>query len=255
MLHQDVAAVLGELCVLHLKHLKAEGAALFLDGLFHRGRAELVDLGRQQRAPTRLAIARLFHQHHPRTPLQNRRQFHARIGESEQFDIELLRHLAKQIVDAYGAAMRQRIGKVRREHGHTAAARACRRGPPLRDSRTGLRNARASSTATTVGEDRCGPAARRARTETRPDRNAGDGAPGASCTPESCAGPAGRPRAAARWLRLSASPAPGRCGKASARVAVSASSPRWRQSGAGREPASAPPPPCGGTTRRRRCRT
>ena len=28
MLHQDVTAVLGELCILHLKHLKAEGASL-----------------------------------------------------------------------------------------------------------------------------------------------------------------------------------------------------------------------------------
>ena len=68
VLHQDVAAVLRELCILHLKHLKTEGTALFLNGLFHRGRAEFVDLGRQERAPTRLAITRLFHQHHPRTP-------------------------------------------------------------------------------------------------------------------------------------------------------------------------------------------
>ena len=41
VLHQDVAAVLGELRVLDLQPLEAEGAPLLRDGLPHRRRAEL----------------------------------------------------------------------------------------------------------------------------------------------------------------------------------------------------------------------
>ncbi len=74
VLHQDVAAVFGELGVFHLERFEAEGAALFADGLPHGGRAELVDLGRQQGAPARLAIARLFDQHDAGAEFQQRRR-------------------------------------------------------------------------------------------------------------------------------------------------------------------------------------
>ena len=85
-----------------------------------------MDLGRQQRAPARLAIARLLHQHDARAELEHRREFDGAIGEGEELDIELFRHLAQKIVDAHGAAVRQRKGKVRREHGDPAAARCAR---------------------------------------------------------------------------------------------------------------------------------
>ena len=101
---------------------KPKARALLADGLAHGGRAKLVDLGRQQGAPARLAIARLLHQHDARAELEHRREFHRAIGEGEELDIELFRHLAQKVVDAHGAAVRQRKGKVRREHGDAAAA-------------------------------------------------------------------------------------------------------------------------------------
>jgi hypothetical protein len=76
-----------------------------------------VDLGRQQGAPARIAVARLLYEDDAGAKVEHRREFDGAIGKGEELDIELFRHLAQKVIDAYGAAVRQRKGKVGREDG------------------------------------------------------------------------------------------------------------------------------------------
>ena len=74
MLHQDVAAVFGELRIFGLQSFETEGAPLRFDGQPHGGRAELVDFGRQQARPARLPVARLLHQDDAGAELEHGRE-------------------------------------------------------------------------------------------------------------------------------------------------------------------------------------
>ena len=123
MLDQNVAAVARQLRVLHLHQLETECAALFREGPPHARRVEFAHLGRQQRGPARLAVARLPHQRQARAEFQQRRGLGLVVGveEGQQLDVELARHFAQQVVDAHGAAVRERVGEIGREHGHAAA--------------------------------------------------------------------------------------------------------------------------------------
>jgi hypothetical protein len=88
------------------------------DGLLHGGRAELVDLRRQQRGPARLAVAGLGDQHHARAEFEDGAPAAGIvIGEGEQLDVEFARDLAQQVEEC---APRRR---ARAERGNRARAR------------------------------------------------------------------------------------------------------------------------------------
>jgi hypothetical protein len=80
-------------------------------------RSKLADVGRQQSRPARLAVPRLFHQDYTRAELQDRGGLgrHRLVLKREQLLIKLLGHLANEVADAHGTAVRKRVGKVRRE--------------------------------------------------------------------------------------------------------------------------------------------
>src|SRR4051794_28630291 len=103
VLHQDIATVIGQLGVLQLQPLEAEGAALLGNRATHCRRAKLEDLRREKRGPTRLAIARLLNQNHSRAKIQhwsNLGKFRA-IGEREELDIELASDFTEKMIDPH----------------------------------------------------------------------------------------------------------------------------------------------------------
>ena len=148
--------------VFHLHSFDLEVAADASQRALHRRRTKFVHFGRQQRGPARLAIARFPNQDHAGAMLQHGREVGVRfaIAKCEQKDVELLRQFAQQVEDAYRAAVRQRIRKIRAQHRDPAPARGQR--PSLdflnaaRDKPIGL-----SSTAPATSDaEKSGPAGR-----------------------------------------------------------------------------------------------
>ena len=93
----------------------AKGAAL-------GRRSKLADVGRQQSRPARLAVPRLFDQHHTRTEFENRCELGLFGDEGKELHVELLSDFTQQMVNAYCSAVRQGKREVGRQHGDTAAA-------------------------------------------------------------------------------------------------------------------------------------
>ena len=190
VLHQNVAAVGGQLGVLHLQEFVAEIALLFGQGLDHGLGKELIDFGRRQGGPAGFAIAPLLHQDYAGAEFQNRGglQLFVAVRKREEFDVEFAGDLTQQVVDADRAAVRQGKRKIGREHRHAAASGGARGSLPARDSRAASRIVRAWARATTRAGGRCGQAARRARRGTKPNRSAGGDDRVASYRPGSCGG-------------------------------------------------------------------